>query len=179
MSRIGRRRLSLPHGVRAELVDSTILVKGPKGTLQEVIPTSLHVKIEDDGILVERKLEDRRSRALHGLMRSLINNMIIGVSEGFTRSLEIVGVGYRAELSGRELSFQLGYSHKIKFPLPGGIEAELPRPTLIILRGIDKHLLGQTAAKIRAFRKPEPYKGKGVKYGEERLQRKVGKAGVK
>lgn len=179
MSRIGRRKLTIPHGVKAELTDSTVIIEGPKGSLREGVPPSLSVKIDGESILVERTAEDRRSRALHGLTRSLINNMIIGVTQGYSRSLDIVGVGYRAELSGRELTFQLGYSHKIKYPLPMGIDAEVPKPTLVVLRGINKCLLGQTAAKIRSFKEPEPYKGKGIKYTGEKIHRKVGKAGVK
>jgi len=179
MSRIGRRKLPIPQGVNVEVADSTVIVKGPKGALQRKIPDTLHIRIDSQGIWVERKAEDRRTRALHGLIRTLLGNMIVGVTQGYSRSLEIVGVGYRAELAGRELTFQLGYSHKIRFPLPGGIEADLPRPTLVVLRGLDKCLLGQTAAKIRSFREPEPYKGKGIRHVGERIQRKVGKAGAK
>lgn len=179
MSRIGRRRLVLPKGVHLDVDDSVVRVKGPKGTLEERLPPSLSLRVDDDSVLVERKADDRRTRAMHGLVRSLIQNMIVGVTEGFTRSLSIVGVGYRAELSGRELTLYLGYSHKVRYALPDGIDAEVPRPTLIVLRGIDKRLLGQTAATIRSFKEPEPYKGKGIRYAEEKIRHKVGKAGVK
>ncbi len=179
MSRIGKRKLVLPKGVVAEIEDSIIRIRGPKGVLQEKLPSALSVKIDGESVSIERTSEDRKTRALHGLLRSLVSNMITGVSEGFTRSLDIVGVGYRAELAGRELMLQLGYSHKVRYVLPEGVDAEVPRPTLVVLRGIDKRLVGQTAAIIRSLKEPEPFKGKGIRYSGERIRQKVGKAGVK
>ncbi len=179
MSRIGKLKVPCPDTVKVTQAEDRVIVKGPKGELSERIHPFLTVQIDSDGVQVEKDPNQRKADALSGLTRTLIANMVKGVTEGFKRELEIVGVGYRAELAGKELVFQLGYSHKINFPLPEGISAELPKPTQIILTGIDKALLGQTAAKIRALRKPEPYKGKGVKYVEEHIRRKVGKAGAK
>jgi large subunit ribosomal protein L6 len=179
MSRIGKMRIPCPDTVKVTQTGDTVVVKGPNGELSEKIHPFLSIKIEPDGIQVEKDPEQRKADALSGLTRTLVANMVKGVTEGYKRELEIVGVGYRAELSGNSLLFQLGYSHKIDFPLPEGISAELPKPTQIVLKGIDKSLLGQTAAKIRDLRKPEPYKGKGIKYVEEKIRRKVGKAGAK
>jgi large subunit ribosomal protein L6 len=179
MSRIGKLKIPCPETVKVSRQDDRIVVKGPNGELSEKIHPFLSIRIESDGIQVEKQPEQRKADALSGLTRTLIANMVQGVTEGYKRELEIVGVGYRAELSGDLLTFQLGYSHRINFPLPKGITAEVPKPTQIILKGIDKALLGQTAAKIRDLRKPEPYKGKGIKYVEEKIRRKVGKAGAK
>ena len=179
MSRIGKLKIPCPEGVTVSRVDDRIVVKGPNGELSEPIHPFLSVRIDPDGVQVEKNTPQRKADALSGLTRTLIANMVRGVTEGYRRELEIVGVGYRAELSGKSLVFQLGYSHRITFPLPDGISAEVPKPTQIILKGIDKTLLGQTSAKIRALRKPEPYKGKGIKYVEETIRRKVGKAGAK
>lgn len=179
MSRIGKKKIPLPKGVTVAQEGSDVLVKGPKGQLSVSIHPLLSIRIDPDGLQVEKRISHRRADALSGLTRSLIANMVRGVTEGFTRQLDIVGVGYRAELAGKELVFQLGYSHRIPFALPEGISAELPKPTQVVLKGIDRALLGQTAAKIRALRRPEPYKGKGIKYTEERIRRKVGKAGAK
>lgn len=179
MSRIGKKIVPLPKGVTASQKDLQVFIKGPKGQLSQTIHPFLSVRIEAEGIQVEKRSTSRKSDALSGMLRSLIANMVTGVNEGFTRQLEIVGVGYRAELSGQSLIFQLGYSHRITFPLPEGITAELPKPTQIVLKGIDKFRLGQTAANIRALRKPEPYKGKGIRYAEETIRRKVGKTGAK
>ena len=179
MSRIGKKIVPLPQGVTATQKDEDILIKGPKGQLSQTIHPFLSLRIEEEGIQVEKRSLTRKADALSGMMRSLIANMVQGVHEGFTRQLEIVGVGYRAELSDNSIIFQLGYSHRITFPLPEGVTAELPKPTQIILKGIDKFLLGQTAANIRDLRKPEPYKGKGIKYKEESIRRKVGKTGAK
>jgi large subunit ribosomal protein L6 len=179
MSRIGKLKIPCPDGVTVTQADGRVVVKGPNGELSESIHPFLSVRIEPDGVQVEKNTPQRKADALSGLTRTLIANMVRGVTEGYRRELEIVGVGYRAELSGNSLVFQLGYSHRITFPLPDGISAEVPKPTQIILKGIDKGLLGQTTAKIRALRKPEPYKGKGIKYVEERIRRKVGKAGAK
>jgi len=179
MSRIGKKKIPLPQGVSIIQEGLNVRVNGPRGSLFVLLHPSITVRIDPDGVQVEKKIDHRKADALSGLTRSLIANMVKGVSEGFARQLEIVGVGYRAELAGKELVFQLGYSHRIPFRLPEGISAEVPKPTQVILRGIDKALLGQTAAKIRALRRPEPYKGKGVKYAEEKIRRKAGKTGAK
>ncbi len=178
MSRIGKKKVPLPAGVTATQEGSSILVKGPKGQLTQEIHPLMSLEIDADGIQLVKVKDTRKADALSGLIRTLVANMVQGVSEGFSRELEIVGVGYRAELSGDSLLFQLGYSHRITFPLPEGITAEVPKPTQIILRGINKELLGLTAARIRELRKPEPYKGKGIKYANEYIRRKVGKSGA-
>ncbi len=179
MSRIGKKKIQLPDGVSVSLDGAAVVVKGPKGVLSAPVHPLLSLRIDPDGVQVVKNVDHRKADALSGLTRSLVANMVKGVTEGFTRQLEIVGVGYRAELSGKELIFQLGYSHRVPFRLPEGVTAEVPKPTQIVLKGIDRALLGQTAAKIRALRKPEPYKGKGIKYLEEKIRRKVGKAGAK
>ncbi len=179
MSRIGKLKIPCPDTVKVTQTDDRVTVKGPKGELSERIHRFLTVDIDSEGIQVVKDPAQRKADALSGLTRTLIANMVKGVTEGFRKELEIVGVGYRAELAGKDLVLQLGYSHKINFPLPEGISAEVPKPTQIILSGIDKALLGETAAKIRGLRRPEPYKGKGVKYVDEYVRRKVGKAGAK
>jgi large subunit ribosomal protein L6 len=179
MSRIGKLKIPCPDTVKVSQAGDRVVVKGPNGELSEKIHPFLSVKIDSDGIQVEKDPQQRKADALSGLTRTLIANMVQGVTEGYKRELEIVGVGYRAELAGDALVFQLGYSHKINFPLPEGISAEVPKPTQIVLKGIDKSLLGLTAAKIRDLRRPEPYKGKGIRYVEEKIRRKVGKAGAK
>ena len=179
MSRIGKKKVVLPPGVTVTQSDGRLNIKGPKGQLSHEVHPSLGLQVESGWLQVEILVNTRKADALLGLTRSLVANMVKGVTEGFTRELEIVGVGYRAELSGQNLSFQLGYSHRVNFPLPKGISAEIPKPTQIILKGIDRFLLGQTAANIRKLRKPEPYKGKGIRYAGETVRRKVGKAGTK
>lgn len=179
MSRIGKRKIPYPDTVTVSRAGDRVVVKGPNGELSERIHPFLSVRIDPDGVQVEKDPEQRKADALSGLTRTLIANMVKGVTEGYRRELEIVGVGYRAELSGNALVFQLGYSHRINFPLPEGVTAEVPKPTQIVLKSIDKALLGETAAKVRALRSPEPYKGKGVKYVQETIRRKVGKAGAK
>ncbi len=179
MSRVGKLPVELPQGVEVKISGQEVEVKGPKGTLSHRFHDLVEV-VQEDGVLrVKPRSDSNQARALWGLSRSLLNNMVIGVSRGFTRVLEINGVGYRAEVSGRTLKLALGYSHPVEYQLPDGIEAKVDRNTVITLSGIDKQLLGQTAATIRAFRPPEPYKGKGIKYAEEEIRRKVGKAGVK
>jgi large subunit ribosomal protein L6 len=178
MSRIGRMPISIPKEVKVELTDSFLTVKGPKGELRCKIHPKVKVDVEDGQVRISVNDVDKESKSCHGLFRVLIANMITGVSKGFERILEIVGVGYRAELSGRTATFYLGYSHPVVFDLPEGINAEIEK-TKITLRGIDKELLGRTAAKIRSFRKSEPYKGKGIKYAEEIIKRKAGKTGAK
>lgn len=176
MSRIGRLPISIPEGVKVALQDSTIRVEGPKGKLSAEIPLNLRVKLEGGQLKIGREAEEREIKALHGLTRKLIANMVEGVSRGFSRVLEINGVGYRAEVKGTELHLTLGYSHPVIFPLPPGVTATVDRQTLVTLHGADKQLLGKTAAMLRGLRPPEPYKGKGVKYREEVIKRKAGKA---
>ena len=177
MSRIGKKPIQIPKGVTIDLKDDLLKIKGPKGGLERKIHPKVSLQIEDDHILVAVEDESRETRALHGLFGALITNMVTGVSQGFERVLEIVGIGYRAELSGNVATFHLGYSHPIKYELPKGIEAKIER-TRITLSGIDNEILGMTAAKIRSFRKPEPYKGKGIKYIDEYIRRKAGKTGA-
>lgn len=178
MSRIGKQPIPIPKGVEVNLKDDFITVKGPKGKLERTIHPRVNVNIDSENIVVSVTDQTRESRAFHGLFRALIANMVTGVTKGFEKALEIVGVGYRAELKGRTAVFHLGYSHPINFELPKGIEANIDK-TKVTLSSIDKELLGKTAAKIRSFRKPEPYKGKGIKYADEVIRRKAGKAGVK
>ena len=177
MSRIGKRPIPLPKEVEVTFEKNVLTVKGPKGELERPIHPKVRVSAGEENILVSVADGTRESRSLHGLSRVLIANMVTGVTKGFERVLEIVGVGYRAEMNGRTAVLNLGYSHPINFDLPDGIEAKIER-TKIILSGIDKELLGMTAAKIRGFRKPEPYKGKGIKYEDEVIRRKAGKAGA-
>jgi large subunit ribosomal protein L6 len=177
MSRIGKKPIQIPKGVTIDLKDDLLKIKGPKGGLERKIHPKVSLQIGDDQILISVEEEGRETRALHGLYGALIANMVTGVSEGFERVLEIVGIGYRAELSGSTVTFHLGYSHPIKYELPKGIEAKIEK-TKITLTGIDKEALGMIAAKIRSFRKPEPYKGKGIKYAEEYIRRKAGKTGA-
>ncbi len=178
MSRVGKKPISIPSGVTVDLKGDQITVKGPKGELKRQIHSKVAVNTENGHIVVTVSDGSRDTRALHGLHRALISNMVTGVSRGFERVLEIVGVGYRAELSGRTAIFHLGYSHPIEYELPQGIDAKIEK-TKITLTGIDKEVLGKAAAKIRSFRKPEPYKGKGIKYAEETIKRKAGKTGAK
>ena len=178
MSRIGKMPIPIPKGVQVDLKDDLLVIKGPKGQLQRKIHPKVKIDNTDGQIIVSVIETSPEVYAFQGLFRSLIANMVHGVSQGFEKSLEIVGVGYRAELSGRRATFHLGYSHPIDFDLPDGVEAQIDR-TRITLMSIDKELLGQTAATIRGFRKPEPYKGKGVKYADEVIRRKAGKTGAK
>jgi large subunit ribosomal protein L6 len=180
MSRIGKSPVALPSGVEVSVSDRTITVKGPKGTLSREIPGEIEVSIDGDVLTCTRPNDERYHRAQHGLARSLVNNMVVGVTEGFTKNLEIVGVGYRAEAQGpNALRLNLGFSHPVNVKAPDGITFEVPVPTQIVVAGIDKEVVGQVAADIRSIRKPEPYKGKGVKYAGERIVRKAGKAGKK
>lgn len=179
MSRIGKAPITVPAGVDVTIVGRTVTVKGPKGTLARDIPGEITVRKEESTILVERPNDERENRSLHGLSRTLVNNMIIGVTDGFVKELEIVGVGYRAEAQGQNLRLALGFSHPVMVPAPDGISFEIPQQTRVIVKGIDKELVGQVAANIRSIRKPEPYKGKGVRYLGERIVRKAGKTGKK
>ena len=177
MSRIGKEPISIPSDVQVSIEGRNVGVSGPKGSLDLDVPGEIEVRQEDDMILVERPNDDRKNKALHGLTRSLVNNMVIGVSEGFKKELEIVGVGYRAAENGSNgLELQLGFSHPVEVKAPEGITFEVPEPTRIIVSGINKEVVGQVAADIRSYRKPEPYKGKGIRYAGEHVARKAGKA---
>jgi large subunit ribosomal protein L6 len=180
MSRIGRKPIPVPTGVKVNVDGATVRVEGPKGKLSQSVPRELSVRLDSGIVTVSRDSDHRNVRALHGLTRSLLANMVTGVTAGFERKLEIVGIGYRAQLQGKNLQLALGFSHPVIFPLPDGITAEVERQVSITLRGADKALLGQTAAQIRGLRKPDPYKGKGIRYSDEYVRRKVGKkAGAK
>jgi large subunit ribosomal protein L6 len=180
MSRIGNTPVAIPSGVDVSVADGTVTVKGPKGSLSRVIPGDIQITQEDGSLSFERPNDERRNKALHGLTRSLVNNMVVGVTEGFKKELEIVGVGYRAEAQGSNgLRLNLGFSHPVNVVAPEGITFEVPAATQVIVTGIDKEVVGQVAANIRSIRKPEPYKGKGVRYAGERVMRKAGKAGKK
>jgi large subunit ribosomal protein L6 len=180
MSRIGKKPITVPQGVKIAVEDNTVKVEGPKGRLSQSIPSGLSVKMDGQVLTVDRSSDHRTVRALHGLTRSLLANMVHGVKDGFERKLDIVGIGYRAQLQGKNLQLALGYSHPVIFTIPEGVQAEVERQVSITLKGPDKALLGQLAAKLRALRKPDPYKGKGIKYAEEHIRRKVGKkAGAK
>lgn len=177
MSRIGRKPIPVPNGVDVDITTEAISVKGPKGQLSIGIPGEMQVRREDGSVLVERPNDERQNRALHGLTRSLINNMVTGVTQGFTKELEIVGVGYRAQgKSPKAIELALGFSHPVNVEAPEGISFEVPAPNRVIVSGIDKEQVGQVAANIRKIRKPEPYKGKGVRYLGEQVARKAGKA---
>ena len=178
MSRIGKLPISVPGGVTITVDDgNTVTVKGPKGTLTEKISPDMMIE-QDNGVLhVKRPSDDKQHRALHGLTRSLIHNMVVGVTEGFAKNLEIEGVGYRAQLQGSKLVLNMGYSHPVEFEAPEGISFEVPAPTRITVKGISKQQVGQMAADIRAVREPEPYKGKGIRYAGEHVRRKEGKTG--
>lgn len=176
MSRIGKLPVAIPSGVKVALDASAVRLEGPKGKLQTAVPTGVEIKIEGNVVRVECLSEERKARALHGLTRKLIANMAQGVSQGFVRVLEINGVGYRAEVKGQEIHMTLGYSHPVVFRLPPGVTASVERQIVITLSGADRQVLGEVAAKIRSFRPPEPYKGKGIKYREEVIKRKAGKA---
>ena len=176
MSRVGKRVIIVPQGIEAQKKGDSVIIKGQKGTLECHIHPEMKISIGDGTIKVERPSDSKRHRSLHGLTRSLIQNMVSGITEGFGKSLEIVGVGYRAELKGKALHLQLGYSHPIYFIPPEEIVIEVPSPNIITISGINKQLVGQIAAKIRSFRPPEPYKGKGIRYEGEMVRRKAGKA---
>ena len=177
MSRIGNKPITIPEGVEVTLNDKNLTVKGPKGTLNKEIHKNINVTIEGNVITVSRPDDEPANRSLHGLTRTLINNMIIGVKEEFKRELEINGVGYRAQKQGNKLVMNLGYSHPVEMDAPEGITFDVPNPNQIIVRGIDKEVVGQTAAVIRTKRPPEVYRGKGIKYAEEVIRRKEGKTG--
>ncbi|MGA2939735.1 MAG: 50S ribosomal protein L6 [Syntrophobacteraceae bacterium] len=179
MSRVGKLPITLPKGVEVTLEDSVLTVKGSRGTLQRSVPASVDVEIRKEAVEFKRKDDSKETRATHGLIRALVNNMVRGVSEGFTKGLEIQGTGYRVEVQGNNLNLSLGYSHPIQFALPEGIKASVDRGNVVRLEGIDIEVLGETAARIRALRPVEPYKGKGIRYSGEHVRRKVGKTGSK
>jgi large subunit ribosomal protein L6 len=175
VSRIGRQPLPIPEGVSVDVGPGRVSVNGPKGELSQTVSPDMTVAVDDGVLTVARPTDRGEHRALHGLTRSLIANMVAGVTDGFSKTLEIQGVGYRARLQGKALELSVGYSHPVQMPAPDGIEFEVPQPTQIIVRGIDKQLVGETAARIRRVRPPEPYKGKGIRYQDEHVRRKVGK----
>ena len=180
MSRIGKAPIAIPGGVNVSIADRVVSVKGPKGELSRTLAGEISVREDEGNLIVERPNDERQNRALHGLTRTLVANMVQGVTAGYTKELEIVGVGYRAEAQGPSaLKLALGFSHPVFVNAPAGITFAVPAPTKIIVQGIDKETVGQVAANIRAIRKPEPYKGKGVKYAGERILRKAGKTGKK
>lgn len=178
MSRIGNQPVPIPSGVDVTIKGVDVTVKGPKGTLQRTFPDAVTFKQVDDRIVVARSDDERESKALHGLSRALLANMMVGTNEGYRKVLKTVGVGYRAALKGKELELQVGFSHPVVVEAPDGITFEVPEPTQIIISGIDKQAVGQIAADIRRIRPPEPYKGKGIRYEGEQVRRKAGKAGV-
>jgi large subunit ribosomal protein L6 len=175
VSRIGRKPIPIPKGIKVTVDGNAVSVTGPKGNLKTEVNKSISVALENNELIVKRSSEEKKYKALHGLWRALIANMITGVVEGYQKKLEIVGVGYKAEAKGKGIQLALGYSHPILFLPPSGIKLEVPVPTNIVITGIDKQLVGQVAAKLRSFRPPEPYKGKGVKYEGEYIRRKAGK----
>ena len=176
MSRIGKKPVDLPGGVKATVADSVITVEGAKGRLTYNIPPRFKIEISNNKVIVTRPSEEKQDKATHGLIRSLVNNMAIGVSAGYRKDLEITGVGFKAAVQGKILNIQLSYTHPIDFKIPDGITIETPKPTSIIIKGIDKTKVGEVAAEIRDFYRPEPYKGKGIKYAGEHVRRKAGKA---
>ncbi len=175
MSRIGKRPINIPEGVKVQKRDNVVYVEGPKGKLDYSLAQGIDVDIKDNTIAVIRSSDDKQHRALHGLARALIANMIKGVKEGFSKQLEIIGVGFKALVSGKKLTLNLGFSHPIEYRIPDGITIETPKPTQIVVKGIDKQAVGETAAEIRDFYKPEPYKGKGIRYVGEYVRKKAGK----
>lgn len=178
MSRVGKKPIELPKNIKVTLGDSICRVEGPLGKLEYRIPKGIQVTQQDGKLLVTRESDEKRYRALHGLSRTLIANMVAGVTQGFSKGLEIEGIGYRAKVEGRVLTLNVGYSHPVNYPIPEGITIEVRDNTKILVKGADKQQVGQVAAEIRNIKKPEPYKGKGIRYEGERIRRKVGKAGA-
>jgi large subunit ribosomal protein L6 len=180
MSRVGKKVIELPKGVEIKQDGNNVVVKGPKGSLATPLQRGISLKLDGNNVHFERTDDEGKTRALHGLMRALVANNIHGVSSGFKRELDIIGVGYRAEVKGKEVVFQLGYSHPVRFPIPTGIDITIdPKTFHIVIQGVDKQQVGQTAAEIRSLRQPDPYKGKGIKYSDEVIRRKAGKAAGK
>jgi len=178
VSRIGRAPIAIPSQAKVEVIKDTVSVSGPKGKLHLQLQPGMGVKVENDKILVSRPSDEKAYRALHGLVRSLLANMVQGVTQGFEKRLELSGLGFRAQVQGGTLTLSLGYSHPISYPIPSDVKIQAESPTSLIISGIDKQRVGQVAAQIREFRKPEPYKGKGIKYAGERIRRKAGKTGA-
>jgi len=176
MSRIGKKPVALPGGVKAAVAGSNINIEGPKGKLSFAIPQGFKVEVKDNAVYVARPNDDKQSKSTHGLIRSIVNNMAIGVEKGYTKELEITGVGFKAQVQGKVLNLQLSYTHPINFNIPEGITVETPKPNQIVVKGIDKAKVGEVAAEIRDYYRPEPYKGKGIKYVGEHVRRKAGKA---
>lgn len=176
MSRVGRQPITVPETVTVRVEGQTVHVEGPKGTLSHTVPAGIQVQLKDKTLTVARSQERQAVRALHGLSRTLVHNMVIGVTEGFTKELEIQGVGFRAQVDKGVLTLSIGYSHPVRYQLPAGVTVETPKPTQIVVKGTDKALVGQVAASIRAFYEPEPYKGVGIRYVGEVVRRKAGKA---
>ena len=179
MSRIGKQPIPVPNGAKVAFTDGVFTVEGPKGKLSQSVRPEVGLKIEDGEITLSRKEETGTARSMHGLMRSLVANAVHGVTEGFSKTLEIIGVGYRADVSGKELTLALGYSHPVVYAIPEGIQIEVDKQNRVTISGADRQKVGQVAAEIRRLRKPDPYKGKGIKYIDEIIRRKVGKAGAK
>ena len=180
MSRIGRMPIAIPAGVTVEVAENNkVTVKGPKGTLERVLPSEMEIKVEGSEVIVSRPNDLKKMKSLHGLTRTLINNMVVGVTQGYEKKLEVNGVGYNASKAGKVLTLNLGYSHPVEMTDPEGVETTLEGQNIIFVRGIDKEKVGQFAAEIRDKRRPEPYKGKGIKYSDEVIRRKVGKTGKK
>jgi len=175
MSRIGKKAVAIPSGVTASVDGQTVKMKGPKGTLEFVLPAEVTAKLDKGSIKVDPRNESKRARSMWGTSRTLVSNLVTGVTKGFEKKLEITGVGYRAAVQGKNLQIALGYSHDVVYPIPTGIAIATPKPTEVVISGIDRQQVGQVAAEIRGFRKPEPYKGKGVKYAGEYIFRKEGK----
>ena len=179
MSRTGKKEITIPQGVEVKLNNNLVHIKGPKESIERDIHHAVKIEHEDNALRVKPRVDDNDTRKFHGLSRSLLNNMVVGVTEGFSKSLTLKGVGYRAALKGKELHLTLGYSHPIHYKIPEGIEIKVDKQTTVVVSGIDKELVGQVAANIRAYRKPEPYHGKGVRYTDEVILTKAGKAGAK
>lgn len=179
MSRIGKLPIAIPQGVDVKLEDNTLTVKGPKGQLSKEFHRDMIIKVQDQEIVVERPSDNKLHKSLHGLTRTLVSNMVEGVTKGFEKGLELVGVGYRASKSGKKLVLTVGYSHPVEMEPFEGLDIEVPQPTKVIIKGIDKEKVGAFAANVRSVREPEPYKGKGIKYENEHIRRKVGKTGGK
>jgi len=177
VSRIGKQPVPIPAGVEVNVGDSEVVVKGPKGQLSQPLLPGIRINVDNGHVVVERTSDEKRHRAMHGLARSLVANMVEGVTKGYQKNLELKGVGYRAQMQGKNLVLSVGYSHPVEIAPPEGIELEVPQPTKIVVKGIDKQLVGQVAADIRAVRPPEPYLGKGIMYEGERIRRKAGKSG--
>ncbi len=179
MSRIGRKIISIPQGIQVSIADDQVRIQGPKGQTTSVVPEGIRFERTEKGVVATRSSDSKKQKALHGLARSLLANAVTGVSQGFKKELDIVGIGYRAELKGKSVIFSLGFSHPVDFPVPDGISVAVERQTHLIVSGVDKQKVGQAAADIRSLRKPDPYKNKGIRYTGEKLKKKVGKTGAK